>query len=80
MIVYKNNSFSFRLKQTFFNFFEATDSSSGFSLRACLGQILTQCIQEIHLLLSVTLGLSVGIAFTGHSFAHNPQELQDFVA
>ena len=75
-LIYKNSSFSFRPEQAFFNFWEAAASITGFSLRACFGQTLIQRIQEIHLSLSVCLGLSDGIAPVGHFAAHNPQEPQ----
>lgn len=75
-LIYKNSSFSFRPEQAFFNFWEAAASISGFSLRECVGQTLIQRIQEIHLSLSVCVGLSDGIAPDGHFAAHNPQEPQ----
>lgn len=63
------------VRTSFFNF-EAATSISGFSLRECVGQTLIQRIQEIHLSLSVCVGLSDGIAPDGHFAAHNPQEPQ----
>lgn len=74
-LIYKKFIF-FSSGTSFFNFWEVAASISGFSLRECVGQTLIQRIQEIHLSLSVCLGLSDGIAPDGHFAAHNPQEPQ----
>ena len=74
---YKNSSFAFSCVQDFFNIFAATAVITGFTSLACTGQRDTQRMQEMHLVLSVVLQLSGGIASAGHFCAHRPQEVQE---
>lgn len=76
-IFYKNSSFAFSCVQDFFNIFAATAVITGFTSLACTGQRDTQRMQEMHLVLSVVLQLSGGIAPAGHFCAHRPQEVQE---
>ena len=69
------NLFSFLPEQTFFIFRPAIKLTNLLHFLAFFGQIATQCIQEIHLALSVIFGLSKGMAPVGHSFTHRPQEV-----
>ena len=74
---YKNSSFAFSCVQDFFNIFAATAVITGFTSLACTGQRDTQRMQEMHLVLSVVLQLSGGLASAGHFCAHRPQEVQE---
>ena len=74
---YKNSSFAFSCVQDFFNIFAAIAVITGFTSLACTGQRDTQRMQEMHLVLSVVLQLSGGIAPAGHFCAHRPQEVQE---
>ena len=67
--------FSFLPEQTFFIFCPAIKLANLLQSLAFFGQTATQCIQEMHLSLSVSFGLFKGIAPAGHSFVHRPQEL-----
>lgn len=52
----------------------------GLTLRAFAGQIETQRIQPMQLLLSEIRGLAGSIAPLGQLFAHKPQEVQEVLA
>ena len=67
--------FSFLPEQTFFIFRPAIKLTNLLQFLAFFGQTATQCIQEMHLSLSVSFGLFKGIAPVGHSFAHRSQEV-----
>ena len=73
ILTYKNNSHSFLTEHAFLIAIPATAVIKPLTFRACVGQIATQRIHEIHLLLSVILGLLLSIAPAGHLSAHNPQ-------
>ncbi len=67
------SSFCFWILQAAFIFLDATFTKRELTFRALFGQILIQRIQDIHRFLSVFLGLSNGIAPTGHKLAQRPQ-------
>lgn len=76
---YINNSHSFRSEHTFLSARPAADNITGFTRRALCGHTETHLMQEMHALSSIFLGLSLSIAWTGHSFAHMPHCVHSLV-
>ena len=68
-------SLFFLLSQTFLSFFFEAASMTLFTLLALFGHIFIHRIQEIHFSLSVSFGLSKGIAPTGHLLAQSPHSI-----
>ena len=71
-----NSSLSFLLANSFFIFCDAANSIALFRDLAWAGQTVMQRMQEMQRSESVSLGLSAGMAPTGHCVAHTPQPVQ----